>query len=105
MSHNAPCHPFEEIDMCSLGSTELLIILAIIVLLFGSTRLPQLGKALGETVKNFKHGSGAPEEDKGSSPSFPSSSEKKAIEVHPVAQLLEGEENPAEEKVKGQQRS
>lgn len=39
---------------CSLGPTELLIILAIILVLFGATRLPQLGKALGDTVKSFK---------------------------------------------------
>jgi sec-independent protein translocase protein TatA len=39
---------------CSLGPTELLIILAIIVLLFGASRLPQLGKALGDTVKSFR---------------------------------------------------
>lgn len=41
---------------CTPGPQELLIILAIVVLLFGATRLPQLGKALGETVKNFKSG-------------------------------------------------
>jgi len=39
-----------------MGLPELLIILAIVVLVFGAKRLPQLGKALGETVKNFKKG-------------------------------------------------
>jgi len=39
---------------CSLGPSELLIILAIVLLLFGATRLPQLGKALGDTIKSFR---------------------------------------------------
>ena len=42
--------------MCGLGMGEMLIILLIVVIIFGATRLPQLGKALGETVKNFKKG-------------------------------------------------
>jgi len=39
---------------CTLGPSELLIVLAIIVLLFGATRLPALGRALGETLKSFR---------------------------------------------------
>jgi sec-independent protein translocase protein TatA len=38
----------------SLGVWELLIILAIVVLLFGVGRLPQLGKGLGEGIANFR---------------------------------------------------
>lgn len=38
----------------TLGTPELLIILAVVVLLFGATKLPQLGGALGKTIKNFK---------------------------------------------------
>lgn len=45
--------------MCgAIGLPELLVILAIVMLLFGASRLPQLGKALGETVRNFRKGSG-----------------------------------------------
>lgn len=52
---------------CTLGPTELILILAIVLLLFGATRLPQLGKALGETVKSFRKGAGtdAVEDKKG----------------------------------------
>jgi sec-independent protein translocase protein TatA len=67
--------------MCGLGMGELLIILAIVVLIFGASRLPQLGKALGETVRNFKKGSGGGSVTEG---------EKKSadpIEVHEVGQL------------------
>lgn len=38
----------------SLGLTELLIILFIIVLIVGGKKLPQLGAGLGEGIKNFK---------------------------------------------------
>ena len=38
----------------SLGMTELLIILFIIVLIVGGKKLPQLGAGLGEGIKNFK---------------------------------------------------
>ena len=39
----------------SLGLTELLIILFIIVLIVGGKKLPQLGAGLGEGIKNFKN--------------------------------------------------
>lgn len=38
----------------SLGIPELLMILAIVVLIFGANKLPQLGKGLGEGIKNFR---------------------------------------------------
>lgn len=37
-----------------LGLPELLIILFIIFLIFGASKLPQLGAGLGEGIKNFK---------------------------------------------------
>src|SRR5436305_5003788 len=40
----------------NLGPTELIIILVIVLLLFGSTRLPKLAKSLGEASKEFKKG-------------------------------------------------
>lgn len=40
----------------NLGMTELLVVLAIVVLFFGGRKLPQLGSALGESIKNFKKG-------------------------------------------------
>ncbi|MFG1494526.1 twin-arginine translocase TatA/TatE family subunit [Halobacteriovorax sp. GFR7] len=40
----------------SLGITESLIILAIIILLFGGKKLPELGKSLGKAITGFKHG-------------------------------------------------
>jgi sec-independent protein translocase protein TatA len=42
--------------MPNLGVPELLIILAIVLLIFGYSRLPQLGKGLGQSIRNFKQG-------------------------------------------------
>jgi sec-independent protein translocase protein TatA len=37
-----------------LGLPEMLIILAIVVLIFGANRLPELGRGIGAGIKNFK---------------------------------------------------
>ena len=42
--------------MGSLGTTELLIILAIILLIFGGAKLPKLARSLGQAQKEFKDG-------------------------------------------------
>jgi sec-independent protein translocase protein TatA len=39
-----------------LGVPELLVLLAILVLLFGASKLPQIGRGLGEGIRNFKSG-------------------------------------------------
>ena len=66
--------------MCGLGVGELLIILLIVALLFGASRLPQLGKALGETVRSFKQAS-----DEAGAANKP-----EPIDVHEVGHLAEG---------------
>ena len=38
----------------SLGVPELLIILLIVIIIFGASKLPQLGKGLGQGMRNFK---------------------------------------------------
>jgi sec-independent protein translocase protein TatA len=40
----------------SFGLPELLIILVIVVVIFGASKLPQLGKGLGEGISNFRDG-------------------------------------------------
>jgi sec-independent protein translocase protein TatA len=40
--------------MFGLGVTELIIILVIVVVLFGASRLPEIGRGVGEAIKNFK---------------------------------------------------
>jgi len=38
----------------SLGTGELLVILLIVIIIFGVNKIPQLGKGLGEGIRNFK---------------------------------------------------
>jgi sec-independent protein translocase protein TatA len=42
--------------MGRLGLPELMIILAIVIIIFGANRLPQLGRGIGSAIKNFKQG-------------------------------------------------
>lgn len=42
--------------MFGIGTTELMIILAIVVVLFGARRLPELGSGVGKAIRNFKSG-------------------------------------------------
>ena len=42
--------------IAGLGPQELLLVVAVIFLLFGATRLPQLAKSLGQSKRAFKEG-------------------------------------------------
>ncbi len=42
--------------MGSFGTTEIILIVAVLFLLFGASRLPQLAKSFGQTRKAFKDG-------------------------------------------------
>ena len=46
-----------------LGMGELLVILVIVIFIFGVNKIPQLGKGLGEGIKNFKSALKAGEEE------------------------------------------
>lgn len=38
----------------NLGLPELLVIVAIIILVFGANRLPDLGRGIGKAIRNFR---------------------------------------------------
>ncbi|MEE8137982.1 MAG: twin-arginine translocase TatA/TatE family subunit [Thermoanaerobaculia bacterium] len=42
--------------MGSFGLPELVIILIIVVVLFGASKLPQIGRGFGEGIRNFRKG-------------------------------------------------
>jgi sec-independent protein translocase protein TatA len=42
--------------MPNLGAPELIIIALVVLLLFGATRLPKLGKSMGQSISGFKKG-------------------------------------------------
>ncbi len=48
----------------TLGLPELLVIFAIIMVVFGAAKLPQLGRGLGEGISNFREGLRSREEKK-----------------------------------------
>ena len=50
--------------MFGLGAQELIVIFAIVFLLFGAKRLPEIGTGIGKALKNFKGGMKAVEDEK-----------------------------------------
>jgi len=62
--------------MFGIGMTELLVILAIVLVIFGANKLPEIGKGMGQAIGNFKK----------------SMKEANEIDVTPEKKKLEGEE-------------
>ena len=46
-----------------VGVTELLVILAIVLLMFGSKKLPELADGMGKAIRNFKRGINSEDDD------------------------------------------
>jgi len=42
--------------MFGLGTTEIIVIALVVIILFGAKRLPQLGSSMGKAITNFKKG-------------------------------------------------
>lgn len=62
--------------MFGIGMTELLVILAIVLVIFGANKLPEIGKGMGQAIGNFKK----------------SMKESNEIDVTPEKKKIEGEE-------------
>ncbi len=45
-----------------IGFNELLVVFAILVFLFGATKLPAVGEALGRSIKNFRRSANGQDE-------------------------------------------
>ncbi len=50
--------------MLGLGVWEIVLILALVVLIFGAKRIPQIGRGLGEGIRNFKGSLKGPDDDR-----------------------------------------
>jgi len=50
--------------MGNIGIGEILVLLVIVLLLFGAKRLPEIGRALGEGIREFKKATGIQDEGK-----------------------------------------
>ena len=48
--------------MFGLGTQELVIILIVVLVIFGGSRLPELGKGIGQAIRNFKKATSEPDE-------------------------------------------
>ena len=49
--------------LCAIGATEIILICAVILLVFGGKKLPELMKGMGKGVKSFKEGMNEPTEE------------------------------------------
>lgn len=49
--------------LCMIGATEIILISAVILLIFGGKKLPELMKGMGKGVKSFKEGINEPSEE------------------------------------------
>ena len=49
--------------ICMIGATEVILICAVILLIFGGKKLPELMKGMGKGVKSFKEGLNEPSEE------------------------------------------
>ncbi|WP_028315495.1 twin-arginine translocase TatA/TatE family subunit [Desulfatibacillum aliphaticivorans] len=49
--------------MGGIGSTELLIVLGIVIILFGGKKIPEIGAGLGKGIRNFKNATSKKEID------------------------------------------
>ncbi len=49
--------------ICMIGATEIILICAVILLIFGGKKLPELMKGMGKGVKSFKEGISEPTEE------------------------------------------
>lgn len=54
-------------DILGVGTTELIIILVIVLLLFGSKKLPELSKSVGSSIKELRKGMSSDEAKNGKS--------------------------------------
>jgi sec-independent protein translocase protein TatA len=69
-------------DVMELGIGEIVVILVVVLVFFGPTKLPQLGEALGRGIRNFKKAASESEPQRSAAPEAASPTLLGAPEVH-----------------------
>jgi sec-independent protein translocase protein TatA len=70
--------------MGRLGMGELIVILIIVLIIFGAGKLPQIGEALGRSIRGFKKG--VADEEKPAAPQAPAPAAKTETPAPPEAE-------------------
>ena len=86
----------------TVGATELLIVLGVVLVIFGPKRLPALGRSLGSGMREFKD-SITNKHDEDSDEAGPDVSRERAAELDPPAHAT-GEPEPVEGEVVSEKR-
>lgn len=73
-----------------VGPQETLLIFLIVILLFGASRLPQLGRALGETLRAFRGTSGGDEDEQARLSASRKATPIEGASAHPVDEKRPG---------------
>ena len=82
--------------MSGIGAPELIILLVVVLLLFGSTKLPKLARSLGEASQEFKKGvSEGDKDDAKASESRPKPTDKVTMTQAELDELLSEREKQA----------
>ncbi|MHB0914749.1 MAG: Sec-independent protein translocase subunit TatA/TatB [Thermoleophilia bacterium] len=85
--------------MPSIGWTELIVILVIILVIFGPKRLPEIGRSLGKGIKEFKKSTTELQEHITGDPSAPTVERSEKVEetkdAAPTGPESESTENPS----------
>lgn len=83
--------------MGSIGAPELIVIALIALLLFGAGRIADIGKGLGQGIKNFKQGIREADDDDEEKPAKSAKAEKKSEKPAKAEKTEKKEEETAEE--------
>lgn len=85
-----------------MGTAELLVILAVVLLIFGPKNLPKLGSALGKTVKGLREGMGGAKKEAAAEDATEEPVEVEVEEAEPTkeapAKTTTKKKTPAEKK-------